>query len=311
MSKCLVFGGNGFIGSHLVDRLVFDGHDVVVFDRFKDGRLLFNENDKIKKYNGDFQNRSDIKDVLQSVDYVFHFISTTSPATAENDPLIDVNTNLAGSIALFQECVNANIKKVIFASSGGAIYGSSPTSCDESYPPHPISPYAINKLAIENYLNYFSVKHGLDSLVLRISNPYGERQPFNRKQGVIPIFLENIYNNKPVVIYGDGSMQRDYIYVQDVANAIVNMFQKKTIYNVYNIGSGIDTSINELLNIIKDVVQENFQVTKQPAPSTYIQKISLDIQRYTSEFGKINSIDLKEGVKRTYSYIVNNYSKFS
>lgn len=310
MAKCLVLGGNGFIGSHLVDSLQSNGHEVRVFDRFKDDNYLFKTNETTEIFSRDFLNRADIAESLVGIDYVFHFISTTTPATAENDPLIDISTNISMSVVLFQECVKAGVKKVIFASTGGAIYGEQSTSLKETDLTMPISPYAIGKLTIENYLRYFRIKHDLDSVILRISNPYGERQAFNRKQGVIPIFLENLYNNKPLVIFGDGTMERDYVYVKDVTNAISSMFAKKSKFDTYNIGSGVDTSVNKLVGIVEIVANKKAEVVKLPTPATYIHKVVLDTTRFITEFGKINHISLEDGIKNTYKYIEDNIHKY-
>lgn len=301
--KCLVLGGNGFIGSHLVDELIKKSNSVVVFDRFKNDRYLFEKNKNIRCINGDFLNKSDIKEALNGIDYVFHFISTTSPATAENDPKIDVNTNLLGSIQLFEECVNSNIKKIIFASSGGSVYGKSELSSTENNLTNPVSPYAINKLSIEHYLRYFKIKYKLDSVIFRISNPYGERQPFNRRQGVIPIFLENIYKDVPIKVFGSGEMKRDYIYVKDAVKAITKAYDKKTKFDLYNIGSGLDTSINDLIQLIEATLNKKFKINYSPTPLTYVDKVSLNVGRFESEFGKIAKTEMAEGLKKTYSYI--------
>jgi len=182
MAKCLVLGANGFIGSHLVDSLARAGHSVRAFDRFS-SEPLFQENAKIDIFRGDFLNMHDLSEALKGVAYVFHFISTTTPVTAENDPLIDIETNIRMSIELFRACVEAKVKRVIFASTGGAIYGEAHDKPHaEEDIPKPVSPYAIGKLTIEHYLRYFKVKHDLDSIILRISNPYGERQPLHRNR---------------------------------------------------------------------------------------------------------------------------------
>lgn len=303
MAKCLVLGGNGFIGSYIVDSLIDLGHKVRVFDRFEDRKTLFIPNKNIEIYSKNFLNRSDIADSLLGIDYVFHFISTTTPATAENDPLIDINTNIAMSVALFEECKKANIKKIVFASTGGAIYGDSSAPNREEDSVKPISPYAIGKLTIENYLRYYNEKYGMDYLIVRISNPYGPRQPFYRNQGVIPIFLENIYNNKDINIYGDGNMKRDYIYVEDVASAITKIFNKKSKYKIYNIGSGKATSINELVDSMKKVTDKDININHLPSPSTYLNVSILNVSRYESEFGRISTYDLLLGMQNTYKYI--------
>lgn len=311
MAKTLVLGANGFIGSHLVDSLVKQGHSVRAFDKFGHGDRMFNSSENIEVFAGDFLNLNDLEEALDGIDYVFHLVSTTTPASAENDPLIDIDTNIRGSVELFKLCVEKNIKKVIFASTGGAIYGD--TSKQEPFKetdiPCPISPYAIGKLTIENYLHYFRVKHGLNSLVLRISNPYGERQPFHRKQGVIPIFLENICRNNPITILGDGSMERDYVYVKDVANGIVSMFQKDTLEDLYNMGSGVATNINQLVDIAKEVSQKEVQIEHKDVPATFLHRAVLDTSRFDGEFGNLSKTPLNDGMKMTYDYIKNEISE--
>lgn len=304
MAKCLVLGANGFIGSHLVDALVEAGHEVRAFDRFGDKQSVrFKPSDKAKPFKGDFLNRGDIRRALDGIDYVFHFISTTTPATAENDPLIDIETNVKGSINLFEECVSQNIKKVIFASTGGAIYGStSGKPISEQSVPAPVSPYAIGKLTIEHYLHYFNKKHGLKSLVFRISNPYGERHALNAKQGVINVFLEHMAENKPITVLGDGSMIRDYIYVKDVASMIVAGFETAQ-EEMYNLGSGQGISLNELIEAIEKVVGRPLEKNHKPVPPTFVDKIVLDVGLFNRKFNIAPSTSLEAGIQKTWQYI--------
>lgn len=305
MAKTLVLGANGFIGSHLVDALADDRHDVRAFSRFRSSNPVFNESDRVEIFPGDYLNQSDLEEALKDIDYVFHFISTTTPATAENDPMIDIETNVRMSVRLMELCVDAGVKKIIFASTGGSIYGATETNepYKETDIPLPISPYAIGKLTIEHYLRYFRVKYDLDSVILRISNPYGERQPFHRKQGVIPIFLENIYQGKPITVLGDGSMVRDYVYVKDVARMIVGTFQKQSKYDTYNIGSGQGVDLNTVVSVAKKVADKKVEIETKPAPSTFLHKVVLDTSRFTDEFGILPSTPLEEGMAMTYKYI--------
>jgi UDP-glucose 4-epimerase len=304
MAKCLVLGANGFIGSHLVDALVKAGHEVRAFDRFGDYRPRFDEDPKIKLFKGDFLNRDDLERAVKDMDYVFHFISTTTPATAENDPLIDVDTNIKMSINLFEECANQQVKKVIFASTGGAIYGSTTGEpIPETTLPQPVSPYAIGKLTIEHYLRYFKAKFGLDSTVFRISNPYGERHALQAKQGVINIFLEHIAANQPITILGDGGMVRDYIYVTDVARMIAASFEAAK-EQVYNLGSGHGLTLNELVTVIERVTGQPVQKNHQEKPATFINKVVLNTDRFQSEFPGRPAVDMEEGIKRTWEYVL-------
>lgn len=307
-SKCLVLGGNGFIGSHVVDALVLEGHEVTVFDRI--GKYLNFDSKNVKTIDGDFMNRNDLALALKDIEYVFHFISTTTPITAENDPLIDIETNIRMSVVLFQECVKAGVKRILFASTGGAIYG-----LDRNHPiketelPLPVSPYAIGKYTIEQYLRYFSIKHGLDSIAYRISNPYGTRQPLRRKQGVIPIFMENIYNDKPITILGAGDMVRDYIYVKDVAKMISKTFSESHKSNVYNIGTSRGVSVNELVELVELVSGKSANIVKLPKPDTFVQKIVLDTSMFNKEFGLAADTTIEEGMSTTWKYILEAHKK--
>jgi UDP-glucose 4-epimerase len=305
MSKVLVLGANGFIGSHLVDSLIDAGHTVRAFDRFSSDDILFKKSDDIEIFAGDYLNRDDLSRALEGIEYVFHFISTTTPASAENDPTIDIDTNIRMSVELFGLCIDAKVKRLIFASTGGAIYGekNDDTPHKEDDLPLPVSPYAIGKLTIEHYLRYFRVKNGLDSVVFRISNPYGERQPFHRKQGVIPIFLENMYRNKPVTVLGDGSMIRDYIYVKDVSNAIAKVFDKEFQHDTYNLGSGGGKSINELLETISKAVGKDPVINYAEAPATFLPKVVLNVSLFSDEFGEAGQTSLHDGIVATYKYI--------
>ncbi len=311
MGKYLVLGANGFIGSHLVDRLVEEGYEVRAFGRFQSGETKFNMHPNVELFTGDYLNRSDLEAALKGVDFVFHFISTTTPATSDNDPLIDIETNIRTSVELFQLCVQEGIKRVIYASSGGAIYGGDELveAYSETDPTLPISPYAIGKLTIENYLRYFHVKHGLKYTAFRMANPYGERQPFWRKQGVVPIFLEKVYKDEPLTILGDGSMVRDYIYVKDLVNMIVATLSKEPQYQVYNLGSGRGYSVNELIDSIRKVTKKSIELHTQPAPSTFVHKSILNTDRFTKEFHIRPETSIEEGVRATYVYIQNELKK--
>lgn len=308
--RCLVLGANGFIGSYITECLVRDGYKVRAFDRFPKGELAINfaKNNEIEIVSGNFLNRSDLKDALKDVDYVFHLISTTTPVTSEENPLIDVETNIKNTIELLQECVDAKIKKVVYISTGGAIYGlNSSMNVSEDVTPLPVSPYAIGKLTIEHYLRYFSKKHDLNSVVYRLSNPYGGRQPAANKQGVIPIFLRRILEGKPLQILGDGSMVRDYIYVEDAAKMVCGSF-KDAKQDLYNIGSGSGVEINKIVAIIKEIpVMKQFSIEYSPTPKTYVDTVTLNINRFTSEFGIHPLVSLSEGITRTWDSIRQEY----
>lgn len=306
MSKCLVLGANGFIGSHLVDSLTGQSHSVRAFDRFG-SRVNFQPNAKIETVAGDFMNGSDVDQALAGMDYVFHLVSTTTPATAENDPLVDLETNVHESVELLAKCVDHKVKRVIFASTGGAIYGDVGTDkpISESTTPQPVSPYAIGKLTIEHYLRYFNRKYGLETLTFRISNPYGERHSPVNRQGVIPIFLHQIALGQPITVLGDGSMVRDYLYVGDVAQMLAQTFQKAK-QPLYNLGSGQGVSLNQLLEVIKKVTGRPIKVAHKPKPPTFVQKVVLDTSLFKQEFGIEPQTKLEEGISKTWQYVLEN-----
>jgi len=203
---CLILGGAGFIGSHLADLLLENDYNVVIFDKINCFKGNINHILKrIKFIEGDFNNDIDIKNALENVDYVYHFVSTTLPQSSNLNPYYDVESNVLGSIKLFEKCVEFLIKKVIFLSSGGTVYGISKEQIiTESHPCNPVCSYGITKLAIEKYLNLFYYLNGLNYSVIRLSNPYGERQNPLVQQGVIPVFLKKALLNEVIDIWGDG-----------------------------------------------------------------------------------------------------------
>jgi UDP-glucose 4-epimerase len=305
MESCLILGGNGFIGSHLTERLINLGYTVRVFDNFKNGMAnLETIKNKIEVVDGDFLNEDEVYGALKNIDYVFHYISTTIPATAKNNPVYDIESNVIGSVKLFQSAIKANIKKIIYSSSGGTIYGE-PINLPirEIDNTNPIDPYGISKLTIEKYLYYFNYNYGLDYTIFRYSNPYGERQNPNGKQGVIPIFLNKIKQGEQPLIYGDGSMIRDYIHIEDAIDATMAVLESKTHEKIFNVGSGEGRSINELLATISRVLGKKITPDYIKHNGTYIQKVILDISKIQSQTGWKPIISLEEGIRRTCEWI--------
>ena len=303
----LVLGANGFIGSHLVDGLVRNGFRVRAFDRFASStEHQFNRSKNIEIAAGDFLNRADIKAALQGVDVVYHLVSTTTPVSADNDPLVDIDTNLHGSVELFRQCAENQVKHVFYTSSGGTVYGDrlSAQPIKEDDPTLPVSPYGIGKLAAENYLRYFKAKYAMDYTVFRLANPYGPRQPFWRKQGVISIFLEGISNGDPITIYGDGSMIRDYIYVKDAVKMMIAPMSGAK-HTVYNIGSGKGVSVNEIITAVEQATGKRAKKEFLPAPSTFVHSSVLDIDRFTTEFSLGPRTSIHAGIKESYEYYLN------
>lgn len=299
MARVLVIGANGFIGSHLVEALAQAGHIVTAFDRYRVDNIPSIAN--VKAIAGDFLSNSDLEKAVAGQKYVFHFLSTTTPATAENDPTFDLRTNVAQTIELLQLCVDASVEHFYYASTGGAIYGSQgKTHYYESDPARPVSPYGIGKLTIENYLGYFQAKHGLRSTAFRISNPYGGRQKVNRRQGLIPIALRQIAVGEPVLRFGDGEMVRDYIYIDDLVQMIAQVAGNDARHSVYNLGSSHGYSVNEVFAALRDVTGKDFEIVPMPKPPTFVDHVVLDTKRFSSEFGGVMLTNLNDGIRKTY-----------
>ncbi len=301
MTSVLIVGGNGFMGSHLVDRLAADGHEVAVFDRFSTPHPRYVAQG-VRAVVGDLGDVSRLASAMRGVDEVYHFVSPTTPATAAIDPVSDVRDGLPRSIALLQTAVNSGVGRVVFASSGGTIYGDQPVAAfSESHVPCPVSPYGIGKLAVEGYLRYFQRTHGLDTIALRISNPYGPRQEGTGGHGFIAIAVSAAAHGGPVTVFGDGSMVRDYIYIDDVVATIGSMTGRPHDHEVYNIGSGHGVSVTDLLSVVENTTGRRLQITVSDVPPSFVQRSVLDISRVVEEFGVVPAVGLDEGMARVWA----------
>ena len=264
--KSLVIGGNGFIGTNLVDALAREGHQVRVFDRYPS---RFKEpNPAVEYVVGDLGNHGNVHDVVQSVDFVFHLADTSLPHTSNEDPVYDIRSNVIDTVQMLQECHAAAVRKVIFISSGGTVYGIPQTTpIKEDHQTDPICSYGITKLAIEKYLQLFHRLYGLDYVAARISNPYGEQQNPDAKQGAVTVFLGNIRDGNPITIWGDGEVVRDYIYIGDAVQALVKAADYQPgahEHRVFNIGAGRGYSLNQLLDAMRKVLKTDIDVRYTP-----------------------------------------------
>ncbi|STY28951.1 UDP-galactose-4-epimerase [Legionella wadsworthii] len=298
----LVLGGNGFIGSHLVDTLVEQGCFVKVFDRS-------NTNIQSKNYQfikGDFLNDTEIAEAMQGCDICFHLVSTVLPKTSNLDPLFDVETNLLGTIRLLKHAVNFGIKKVIFLSSGGTVYGTPmQLPINENHATNPICSYGIIKLAIEKYLSLFHQIYNLEYSILRLSNPFGEKQSINSAQGAVAVFLGKALRREPIEIWGNGSVIRDYIHISDVVLAMIQSIFYKGEEHIFNIGSGQGISLNEVLQEIEVVVGYELE-RKYTEGRTFDVPVSiLSIERAMKELNWKPRVKFSEGLERMMNWIKN------
>ena len=312
MDKCLVLGGNGFIGSAIVRHLVKDNVPVRVMDRScPNSRSLGEVIDNIEYVEKDFFNERALADALTGAKNIFHCITSTYPGEANDNPIFDVETNIIGTIKLLENLKPYyNSIRLFFLSSGGAIYGNPiglPIS--ELHPTEPISSYGISKLTIERYLYMHKVLFGLNYVSFRISNPYGETQDPRAGFGMVTTVLYKTMVGDTIEVWGDGNNVRDYVYIDDAVGAIVRAKDIDTKENIYNIGSGSGTSINELLEIVKNVTGKNPIVKYTPRRAFDVEKNYLDIERAKSEFNWKPEFDMSSGIEKVWKHMINSGNK--
>ena len=304
-SKVLVTGGGGFIGSHVVDRLLDMGLQVVVVDDFRSGRQS-NLPSHISLYHTDMAS-PELEEVFrnESPDIVCHYAAQISVQRSMQDPLLDSATNVRGSINLLQNCVRYGVKKVIYTSSGGAIYGD-PLNlpCSEDHPVHPLSHYGVSKYAVENYLYVYGQSHGLDYTILRLSNVYGPRQDPFGEAGVVAIFSQAMLNGEPVVINGSGEQERDFLYVQDVVEASISSLEGGS-GKAFNIGTGVGASVNQVYSLLKKLSNYRHEASHGPQKLGEVFKIYLDISKARQELGWEPRFSLEDGLRDTLEWFRN------
>jgi UDP-glucose 4-epimerase len=300
--KSLVLGGNGFIGTHLVDGLLERGYFARIYDRSPN---RFRAAPQDAEYvEGELGNHGLIQEAVEGIEVVYHFVSTTLPKTSNDDPIYDVRSNLIDTLQLLEACVEAGVRKVIFASSGGTVYGPPQTvPITEDHPTNPITSYGIVKLAVEKYLELFRHLHGLDYTVLRISNPYGSYQDPGGQQGAIVVFLHRLHSGQPITIWGDGRVVRDYLHVADLVDALVLAAEVETSRKVLNVGSGQGTSLNELVALMGEVTGERPEIEYRPGRAMDVPANVLDVARVCEELGWSPRIELADGIARTWSWV--------
>lgn len=298
-------GGAGFIGSHIVETLVSRGHAVRVFDlpnistRNLEGCL-----DRVEMVGGDFSNIHDVSSALDDIDVVVHLVCTTLPGPSNENPVYDVESNVISTLNLLDRAVQKGVRKVIFPSSGGTVYGIPQVlPIPETHRTDPICSYGITKLAIEKYLALFNHLYGLDYVVLRVGNPYGERQRIDSVQGVIGVFLGKMLLGETITVWGDGSVARDYLYRDDLVSAFVRVIESDTPSRVYNIAGGRAHTLTEILSIIRDVTGEEPKVRFAPARGLDVPVSCLDIRRGEEELGWMPATALGEGIEKTWQWM--------
>lgn len=300
--KICITGGAGFIGSNIAERFLKDGHEVVVVDNLSLG-FIENIPNGAKFYKMDI-NDDNLVEVFEQekFDIVCHYAAQMSVRHSVATPIDDARTNIIGSLNVFESCRKTNVKKIIFASSAGTVYGEqSEFPCTEDHPNSPVSPYGVSKYSVEKYLEYYKNVFDINYTVLRYTNVYGRRQNPYGEAGVIAIFFLKMLKNEDTFITGDGSITRDYIYIDDVVEANV-LALNPNLTGVFNISTGLETSLLEIFDKLARLT--NYNKPKQFVPFKIgEQKRSVcSFAKMQNQTGWYPKMPLDEGLVETYKY---------
>jgi UDP-glucose 4-epimerase len=300
--RVLLSGGAGFIGSHVADQLLARGHEVAVVDDLSSGKrenvpegALFYELDIrggcIKAFE-EFEPEA-----------LCHQAAQMDVRRSVREPAFDADVNVLGTLRLLENCVKYATKKVVFASTGGAIYGEQREfPAPEEHPLYPVSPYGVSKLASERYLHYYHIQYGLSYLALRYANVYGPRQDPHGEAGVVAIFCGNLVDGCESTINGTGEQTRDYVYVEDVAWANVLALEGEAPAGSYNVGTGIETSVNELYEVLRGISEKDLPPMHGPAKPGEQLRSSVDPSAAGRALGWHPKTDLATGLEKTLSF---------
>ena len=311
--KILVTGGAGFIGSHVVDKFIKNGHEVVVVDNLSTGNKK-NLNPQARFYEVDITDKDALESIFKNEkpDIVDHHAAQVSVVYSVDHPDFDARVNIIGSLNLIDLSLKYGIKKFIYASTGGAVYGEPVyLPCDEKHPVDPLAPYGISKHSVEHYLFMNHVNFGLKYIVLRYANVYGPRQDPFGEAGVVAIFSKRMLTGDDVFIFGDGFQERDFVYVGDVAEAnLLALNFDKEIKNsldpIFNVGTGIGTNVNKIFELIKKFTgYEKDAIYKPPRPGE-VYKVYLDNKKIKGVMGWAPRFSLEEGIKETVEWFKTN-----
>lgn len=299
--RVAVLGGGGFLGSHLVEALLANGHDVRVLSRSLPGLLPATclEHPACEAVAGLLGDEPLLARLLEGCDAAVHLVSSSTPQSSNQDPIADVQTNLVGSLGLLTAARSAGVRRLIFLSSGGTVYGiPQQVPIPENHPTEPLCSYGITKRAIEQFLALERQLHGLDERVVRLANPYGERQRTAAAQGAVAVFLGKALRGDSIQLWGDGTVVRDFLHVADATEAVMRVLDYHGEERLFNVGSGTGHSLNEVLATIGRVTGRSLRIERGPARSFDVPSNVLCIERASRELDWQPRILLEEGIRR-------------
>jgi UDP-glucose 4-epimerase len=300
--KILVTGGAGFIGSQVSDGFIALGHDVVAVDNLSMGRLE-NLNPKAKFVLMDIRAvELDRLFAMEKPDAVCHHAAQMDVRMSVENPLFDADVNVKGTLNILQNAVKHKVKKVLFASTGGAIYGEQNAfPCDETHPTQPVSPYGITKMTAEKYLYFYALEYGLEYTVLRYANVYGPRQNPHGEAGVVAIFCKKLLAGETPTINGDGGQTRDYVFVGDVVQANLKALTLGR-NDVFNVGTGIETDVNRIFALVNEAAGSRARETHGPAKPGEQRRSVISHAKAKAVLGWEPKTVLKDGILKTVEY---------
>ena len=300
--RCLVLGAGGFIGTNLCNALVRRGAVVQAFGRSRQYPLAFDRS--VQWWQGEFRDTLALAKAVEAQDFVFHLISGSTPENSNHDPAGDLEGNVVATIRLLELCQREKVRKVIFASSGGTVYGIPDTvPIAETCPTNPISSYGIGKLAIEKYLHLFHHLHGLDYLALRMANPYGPFQSAHRKQGVVGAMIRQALSGQTLEIWGTGEVVRDFLHIDDIMAAMLAGCLYQGEARVMNVGSGHGLSINQIVHDIQVAVGHDLPIRYRAGRAADVPVNILDSTLIRHELGWQPRIAWVDGLRQTVEWM--------
>lgn len=338
----LILGAAGFIGTNLTLKLLQEGKPLALFDRegavYPDAVMRAAARGQVRLVYGAFDGQRaerlceteaagtkkrskeapsgmvddetaapcgwlDILPMLPEVDTVYHLISTTCPTNSNRNVAREMEENLISTIRFLDACVGAGVNKVVFLSSGGTVYGRLHTGiCREEEEAFPITSYGVQKLAIEKVLYLYYEMHGLDYRIIRLSNPYGPYQKPNGVQGVVSTFTYRALHDQPIEVFGDGTVVRDYIYIEDAAEGILKIANGKGRHRLYNLGRGEGATVLDVIDAITEVLGKKPKIVFQPGRPVDVPVNVLDVTRFEQDFGTLSRTSLREGIRRLVDF---------
>lgn len=306
----LLLGAAGFIGTNLTMKLAENQKYIITLVDYSRNYFspMIPEKENVTIKEASFDENTDFASLLNGQDVIYHLVSTTVPITSNQRIPQELAANVVVTSQMLDACVKCGVKKVVFISSGGTVYGKeSGCPLNETMVTNPITSYGIQKITIEKLLYLYQYMYGLDYRVIRLSNPYGPYQRPNGLLGAVTTFTYKALRGEKIEVYGDGTIIRDFVYIEDTVDAIIKIAEGTAGYRTFNFGCGYGTSINQLLDTIHKTLKVEMDILYKPGRKVDVPENYLDISRYEEVYGKLYPLSLQEGITKTADFIKQRY----